>query len=51
MLLVSQNLIVLGGPDGLCIEMFKAALDDIMPFLHVLFNNIFSSGIFSRKLV
>ena len=39
-----------GGPDGLCIEMFKATLDDIMPFLHVLFNNIFSSGIFPESL-
>ena len=35
-----------GGPDGLCVEMFKAVVDDIMPFLSVLFNDIFNSGIF-----
>ena len=35
-----------GGPDGLCVEMFKAVVDDIMLFLSVLFNNIFNSGIF-----
>ena len=35
-----------GGPDGLCVEMFKAVVDYIMPFLSVLFNNIFNSGIF-----
>ena len=35
-----------GGPDGLCVEMFKALVDDIMPFLSVLFNSIFNSGIF-----
>ena len=38
-----------GGPDGLCIEMFKAVLDDIMPFLLVLFNNIFNRGIFPES--
>ena len=38
-----------GGPDGLCIEMFKAVLDDIMPFLLVLFNNNFNSGIFPES--
>ena len=40
-----------GAPAGLCIEMFKAVLDDIMPFLLVLFNNIFNIGFFSGKLV
>ena len=35
-----------GRPDGLSIEMFKAVLNDIMPFLLVLFHNIFNSGIF-----
>ena len=35
-----------GGPDGLCIEMFKAVIDDIMHFLYLLFNDIYDSGIF-----
>ena len=35
-----------GGPDGLSIEMYKAVLDIIMPFLCVLFNDIYNSGIF-----
>ena len=29
--------------------MFKAVLDDIMPFLLVLFNNVFNSGIFPES--
>ena len=37
-----------GGPDGLCIEMLKAVLDDIMPFLLVLFNNILTVGYFQK---
>ena len=35
------NLNRLGGPDGLCIETFKATIDTIMPYLHSLFNYIY----------
>ena len=29
-----------GGPDGICIEMYKHTLNDILPFLNLLFNEI-----------
>ena len=32
-----------GGPDGLCIEMFKATLDTTLPYLHSLFNDIYDN--------
>ena len=35
-----------GGPDGLCIEMFKVTIDIIMPYLHDLFNYLYEHGIF-----
>ena len=35
-----------GGPDGLCIEMFKVTVDIIMPYLHDLFNYLYEHGIF-----
>ena len=35
-----------GGPDGLCIEMFKAKLDTTLPYLHSLFNDINDNGLF-----
>ena len=35
-----------GGPDGLCIEMFKATLDTTLPYLHSLFNDIYDNGLF-----
>ena len=34
------------GPDSLCIEMFKATIDTIMPYLHSLFNYIYEHGLF-----
>lgn len=34
------------GPDGLCIEMFKVVIDDIMHFLYLLFHDIYDRGIF-----
>ena len=33
-----------GGPDGLCIEMFKATLDTTLPYLHSFFNGF--NGLF-----
>ena len=35
-----------GGPDGLCIEMFKFVIDDIIQFLVLLFNDIYNTGLF-----
>ena len=35
-----------GGPDRLCIEMFKATIDDILPYIHPLFNYIYDEGFF-----
>ena len=35
-----------GGPDGLCIGMFKSVIDDITQFLVLLFNDIYNSGHF-----
>ena len=35
-----------GGPDSLCIEMFKATIDTIVPYLHSLFNYIYEHGLF-----
>ena len=32
------------GPDGICIELYKCTIEYILPFLNVVFNNIFSSG-------
>ena len=34
------------GPDGVCIEMLKETLTTILPYLKVLFNDIFNSGIY-----
>ena len=38
-----------GGPDGICIEMYKYTLNDILPFLNLLFNEIFDSGSFPEN--
>ena len=35
-----------GGPNGLCIEMFKFVIDDIIQFLVLLFHNIYNTGLF-----
>ena len=35
-----------GGPDGLCIEMFKSVTDDISQFLLLLFSDIYNTGVF-----
>ena len=37
-----------GGPDGLCIEMFKATLDTTLPYLHSLFNDGGRTGLVVR---
>ena len=34
-----------GGPDGLCIEMFKFVIDDIIQFLVLLFNDIYNTTV------
>ena len=34
------------GPDGVCIEMLKETLTTILPYLKVLFNDSFNSGIY-----
>ena len=36
------------GPDGLCIEMFKFVIDDIIQFLVLLFNYNYNTGLFSE---
>ncbi|MEW8546815.1 MAG: endonuclease/exonuclease/phosphatase family protein, partial [Candidatus Thiodiazotropha sp.] len=36
------------GPDGICIEMIKAILTDVLPFLNILFNEIYDLGVFPR---
>ena len=33
------------GPDGICIEMFKSMQNEILPFLNILFNQIYNSGV------
>ena len=33
------------GPDGICIEMLKATMPEILPYLKSLFNDIFNTGI------
>ena len=33
------------GPDGICIEMFKSMQNEILPFLNILFNQTYDSGI------
>ena len=38
-----------GGPDGLCIEMFKSVVDDTSEFLAMLFNNIYNTGFFPEN--
>ena len=40
-----------GGPDGLYIELFKFVIDDIIQFLVLLFNYIYNTGLFSRRLL
>ena len=37
------------GPDGICIEMIKVTLHEILPFLNVLFNKIYDTGIFPSE--
>ena len=37
-----------GGPDGLCIEMFKAVLDDIMPFCLYFSTIVLTVGFFQK---
>ena len=32
------------GPDGICMEMFKETLNEILPFLHNLFNELYDKG-------
>ena len=43
------------GPDGICMEMYKNTLNDILPFLHKLFNDIFDTSSFpddwSRSII
>ena len=34
------------GPDGICIEMIKSTLNEVLPFLNVLFNEVYESGNF-----
>ena len=34
------------GPDGICIEMFQNTINEILPFLNSLLNEIFSTGSF-----
>lgn len=34
------------GEDGICIELYKYVIDDILPFLNALFNEILDTGIF-----
>ena len=34
------------GPDGICMEMYKNTLNDILPFLHKLFNDTFDTSSF-----
>jgi len=38
-----------GGPDGICVEMYKFTINDILPFLNPLFNEIFDSDIFTKN--
>ena len=38
-----------GGPDGICVEMYKSTINDILPFLNPLFNEIFDSGLFPEN--
>ena len=42
----SLNLNRSGGPDGLCIEVFKDTIDDILPYIHTLINYIYDEGFF-----
>ena len=37
------------GPDGICIEMIKVTLNDTLPFLNLLFNKIYDTGIFPSE--
>ena len=43
------------GPDGICMEMYKNTLNDILPFLHKLFYDIFDTSSFpddwSRSII
>ena len=38
-----------GGPDGLCIEMFKSVTDDIIQFLLLLFSDIYNTEVFPEN--
>ena len=37
------------GPDGICIVMIKVTFDDTLPFLNLLFNKIYDTGIFPSE--